>query len=520
MKITLAALFLGLFLLPEVLFGTNTKTEFTMVNGAEPQSLDPQMIQGVPEHRIYQALFEGLVIYDSKTAEAKPGLAESWKIDKIGTTYTFKLRKSVWSDGTPITAKTVVDSWLRELDPKTAAPYVDPPADSIVGGRDYQSGKAGPEAVQIKAVDDSTFQVKFTGPLPTLSMLANYSFAVVPVHVIAKFGVNWTKPENFVGNGPYKLESWVPQSKITVVPNQKYWDQKAIKLTRITFLPLEDNNTGYNMYKKGEVDWMTSVPLDQIEDAQLRKDFQNDVYLGTYYYRLNVTSVSLKDARVRKALALAFDRPTLVKRVTKGGQLPAYAFCPKFITYTPPTFAPKEDVKAAQKLLSDAGFPEGKGFPKLTLLYNTSESHKKIAEYIQDQWKRNLGIEVELKNEEWKTYLEDMNQLNFQIARAAWVGDYNDPMTFLDMFITGGANNNTGYANPKYDALVAKAKSLVEGTERNKLFKDIETMLMTDLPVVPIYTFTTNQLIDLTKWDGWYGNILDVHNWKNFGPKK
>jgi len=520
MKKPLATLIFGVFLLPAVLFGANTRTEFTLVNGAEPQSLDPQMIQGVPEHRIYQALFEGLVVYDAKTAEAKPGLAASWKVDQDGRTYTFKLRKAVWSDGTPITAKTVVESWLRELNPKTAAPSVDSPADAIVGGREYQSAQAGPEAVQIKAVDDSTFQVKFTAPLPTLSMLAHYSFAVVPVHAIALYGADWTKPENFVGNGPYKLETWVPQSKLTVVPNPKYWDPKAARLTRITFLPLDDKNTGYTMYKKGEVDWMTSVPLDQIEDAQLRKDFQNDVYLGTYYYRLNVTHPSLQDVRVRKALALALDRSTLVKRVTRGGQLPAYAFSPKFTTYSPPTFAPKEDVKAAQKLLADAGFPEGKGFPPLTILYNTSDAHKRIAESIQDQWKRNLGIDVELKNEEWKTYLEDTNQLNYQIARAAWIGDYNDPMTFLDMFITGGENNNTGYANPKYDALVTKAKTLVEGPERNKLFKDIETILMTDLPVLPIYTYTSTQMIDLTKWDGWYGNLLDVHPWKNFGPKK
>jgi len=274
------------------------------------------------------------------------------------------------------------------------------------------------------------------------------------------------------------------------------------------------------MYQKGEIDWATDVPNDQIEDAMLRKDFNNDIYLGTYYYRLNVTIPALKDAKVRKALALAIDRPTLVKRVTKSGQLPAYSFSPKFASYTPPTFAAKDDVKAAQKLLSDAGFPGGKGFPKLTILYNTSENHKKIGEYIQDQWKKNLGIEVELQNKEWKTYLDDQNNLAYQISRSAWIGDYNDPMTFLEMWTTGNGNNNTGFTDAKYDALIKQAQTMNEGAPRSKVLKDAETILMTELPVIPIYTYTTKQLIDLTKWDGWYPNILDVHSWKFFGPKK
>jgi len=492
---------------------------FTMVNGAEPQSLDPALIQGVPEHRIYEALFEGLVVYDNQTAEAKPGLAESWKISDDGKTYTFKLRSTTWSDGTPITAKTVVDSWIRELDPKTAAPYADTPAGFIAGAADFKAGKAGPEAVQIKAVDDSTFEVTFNGPLPTLSVLAHYAFAVVPVHAIAKFGQDWTKPENFVGNGPYILKEWVPQSKIVVVPNPKFWDQASIKLASITFLPIEDNNTAYNMYKKGEADWIQQVPIDQIEDAQLRPDFQNGVYLGTYYYSLNVTNKVLKDVRVRKALALSIDRASLVKRVTKGGQLAAYAFSPTFATYTPPTFATSDDVQAAQKLLAEAGFPGGKGFPKLTIIYNTNESHKKIGEYIQDQWKKNLGIDVQLQNKEWKTFLEDRNNHNFEVARAAWVGDYNDPMTFLDMWVSGSVNNDAAYANPAYDALITKAKTMQEGADRMAVLKDAETILMNDLPIIPIYTYTTVQMIDLEKWDGWYSNVLDVHNWKDVGPK-
>ena len=493
---------------------------FTVVNGTEPASLDPHLIQGVPEHRLYEALFEGLIVYDNKTAEAKPGLAESWTVGEDGKTYTFKLRKAVWSDNTAITAQTVVDSWLRELDPKTAAPYASVPAGFIAGGADFNAGKSGPEGVMVKAVDDSTFQVTFNGPLPTMSLLGHYSFAVVPVHAIAKFGQDWTKPENFVGNGPYSLKEWVPQSKIVVVPNAKYWDQPSILLASITFLPIEDNNTAYNMFKRGEVDWATTVPLDQLEEAELRPDYHNDINLGTYYYSLNVNHPVLKNVKVRKALALAIDRPTLVKRVTKGGQIPAYSFSPTFATYTPPTFAAGDDITEAKKLLAEAGFADGKGFPKLTILYNTSEGHKKIAEYIQDQWKTNLGIEIALTNKEFKTYLEDRNNHAFEVARAGWLGDYNDPMTFLDMWISTAVNNDAGWKNADYDALILKANTMQEGPDRMAVLKEAETIMMAEVPMIPIYFYTRSNLIDLEKWDGWYGNILDIHPWKNFGPKK
>jgi len=466
------------------------------------------------------ALFEGLVTYDNQTAEARSGLAESWKIAKDLVTYTFKLRKAVWSDGIPINSKTVVDSWLRELDPQTGAPGGDAVADLVAGGRDYRSGQAGPEAVQIKAVDESTFQVRFTSPLPTLSRLADCAFAVVPVHAIAQFGPAWTRPENFVGNGAYRLERWVPHTGLTVVPNRKYWDQRSVRLARITFLPLENNAAGYRLYKRGEADWMTSVPLDEIDEARARKDFHNEMNLGTYFYRLNVTDPALQDARVRRALALAVDRTVLVKRVLPGSLVPAYSFTPPLSSYTPPVFAAKDDSETARQLLAEAGFPGGQNLPPLTILFNTGETNRKVGEFFQEQWKRNLGLDVELKSEDWKTYQADMKALNFQMARSAWIGDYNDPMTFLDMYVTGGADNNTGFSNPRYDALVAEAKALPAGPGRMKVLKELETLLMAQLPIIPIYTYTSPNLIDLTRWSGWFPNILDVHPWKNVGRKK
>ena len=220
--------------------------EFIIGNGAEPQSLDPAKIQGVPEHRINMALFEGLVTYDPKTGNAIPGVAESWDISEDGMTYTFHLRNAEWSDGTPINAKTFVDSWLRTLAPETGSQYAFMINMIVKGAEDYNSGKAGASAVAIKAIDDKTFEVQLTGPAPyAIDVIAHYAFNAVPLHAIEKFGADWIKPGNFVGNGAFVLESWTPQEKVTVVPNEKYWNKENVHLSRITFLPIEDSNTAF-----------------------------------------------------------------------------------------------------------------------------------------------------------------------------------------------------------------------------------------------------------------------------------
>ena len=234
---------------------SSADNEFIIGNGAEPQSLDPVKIQGNPEHRINLALFQGLVTYDPKTATAIPGVAESWDISDDGTVYTFHLRDAVWSDGTPITAQTFVDSWLRMIAPETAAQYAYMVTMIVKGADDYNSGKADASAVGIRAVDDKTFEMQLTGPAPyAIDMLAHYAFSPVPIHAIEKFGNDWIKPGNFVGNGPFILESWVPQEKITVVPNEKFWNKDKVYLSRITFLPIEDMNTAFEKYKAGEMD--------------------------------------------------------------------------------------------------------------------------------------------------------------------------------------------------------------------------------------------------------------------------
>ena len=494
--------------------------EFIIANGAEPESLDPHMISGVPEHRIYESLFEGLLIYDPKTAEAIPGLAESWDVSEDRTVYTFKLRKTSWSDGTPITAQTVRDSWLRELNPDTAAPYAWFPAMFIKGAAEYNSGDAGPEAVKIEAVDDYTFKMELVGPLPyVLGALPHYSFAVVPLHAIEKFGDQWTRPENFVGNGPFLLKEWAPQERIVAAKNEKYWDAGAVKLDSVVYLPIDDLNTAHNMYLNEEADWSTDIPQDQLEAARQMPDFKVDPQLATYYYSIQTQKAPFDDPRVRKALSMAIDRQKLVDQVSRAGEIPTGAMVPPMTGYAGikgTTF----NLDEAKKLLAEAGYPDGKGFPKFELSYNTHENHRKIAEYIQQQWIENLGIQCELANYEWKTFLPLRREGDYQVARDGWVGDYQDPNTFLDMFITGGAMNNSQWSNKKFDELINKAAQMNPGEERFKVLMDAEEILVTqDQAVVPLYHYVNKNMIDTEKWGGWYQNVMDFHPTKNIFKK-
>ncbi len=526
MKKIIAALALACSMF--VLFANGSKdtakkgAELIIDNETEPQSLDPTQIQGVPELNINLALFEGLVSYDPKTCHAVPGVATSWDRSDDGTVLTFHLRDAVWSDGTPITAQTFVDSWLYYLAPSTAAVYAYMPAMIIKGASKYNAGKADASTVGIRAVDPHTFEVTLVGPLPyAVDMMAHYAFDPLPMHAIKKYGKDWIKPGNFVGNGPFVLEDWVSQQKITVVPNDKYWNKANVFLSKITFLPIEDLTTGYNKYKNGEIDWMANaVPPAMLDEIKLRDDFQTSSQISTYYYEFNMNDPVLKDVRVRKALSMAVNRQDLVDNVTKGGQIPTGAFVPPMTGYTPvsgTTF----DLEGAKKELAAAGYPDGKGFPKLTLIYNTSDNHKRTAEYIQQQWKENLGIDVSLENMEWATFLSKRQANDFQIARDGWVGDYMDPSNFLELLMTGSGNNDGRYSNAEYDKLVHQAATMQAGDARNKVLEQAEKIAIADdQTLMPLYYYVSQNLIDTNKWEGWYTNPLDVHPYVGLKLKK
>lgn len=495
---------------------------FVIANSAEPESLDPSQIQGVPEHRIYEALFEGLVTIDPETADGIPGVAESWDISEDGLTYTFHLREdAVWSDGVPITAQDVVYSWTRELDPATGSPYAWFPAMFIAGASEFNSGEAGPEALQIRAIDDKTFEMTLIGPLPyVIGALSHYSFAIVPQHAIEEYGTDWTKPENFVGNGPYVLAEHTPQDRIVCVKNETYWDAENVHLDEVVFLASDDVATNYNMYLSGQVDWNTGIDLNRFDEIQMRSDYQVAPQLSTYYYTINVTEPPLDDVRVRKAISYAIDREQLVEEVTRAGQIACWGIVPDMAGYE--ALQEEErggvlyDPEYAQQLLAEAGYPNGVGFPTISVLYNTDDAHRQIAEFIQQQLKENLNINVVLENQEWATYLANRNSGNFQIARAGWVGDYQDPNTFLDMFITGAGMNGGKYSNAEYDALIQQAATMAAGEERFNVLKQAENILINqDQAIIPLYVYVSQNMIDTSKWGGWYPNTMDYHPTKD-----
>ncbi|MCL2214987.1 MAG: peptide ABC transporter substrate-binding protein [Treponema sp.] len=489
--------------------------EMVINNGTQIQSIDPSQITGVPEHRVYMALFEGLVGYDPQTAKAIPGVAESWTYNATNDVITFTIRQGItWSDGTAITAQTLVDSWLHTLDPATASEYAYMMGEVVMGAEGYYTGHGSRQDVAIRAVDARTFEVTLVGPVPyALDMMAHYTFSPLPMHAVNRHGSNWTRVENFVGNGPFVLSEYIPNNRIVVVPNDKYWNKANVFLTKITFLPIEDQNTAYNGFLNGEIDWGTDVPLARIDEVKLHKDYQVSAQAGTYYILINQYSshASLRDSRVRRAISMAINREELINNVTKGGQLPATTLVPAMGNYQPPTGL-GYNVAEAQRLLAEAGYPNGQGLPTFEYVYNTLDSHRIIGEYIQQSLRNNLGININLTNMEWATYLDYRSNGPFQLARAGWIADYLDPQNLLDLLLTGSGNNDGKYSNPEYDALLRQASRLPDGPQRNTIMLQAEQIgIVNDQALIPIYFYVSQSMIDLTKWSGWYKNVLDVH---------
>lgn len=469
--------------------------------GAEPKTLDPAKATGLPEGTIMMQLFEGLTRYD-QNQEIKPGMAESWDISKDGLTYTFKLRDAKWSNGDPVTAKDFVYSWLRALDPNTASEYAYQ-LFYIKGAEEYNSGKGKKEDVAVKALDDKTLQVTLKAPAPQFLGLTAFQ-TLYPVHQKTVEGnPNWfADPAKYVSNGPFKMVSWEHNQKIVVEKNPNYWDADKVKLSKLEIYLIDSIDTAYNMFKTGQLDFQDDVPVQELAALKNSKELKIVPDASVYFYRFNVTRKPFDDVRVRKALAMAIDRKTLVEQVTQAGQKPAFAFVPfgfkdadgKDFRENAGDFF-KEDVEQAKKLLAEAGYPDGKGFPKVTIMYNTNENHQKIAQAIQQMWKKNLNIEVGLQNVEWQVKLDRESKLDYDIARAGWSPDYMDPMTFIDMFVTDGGNNQTGWSNAEYDKLVRQANSTGDQKVRMDSMHKAEKLLMDEMPIMPIYFYTNPNLI-------------------------
>lgn len=507
--------------------------EIRIGNGTEPRELDPATSTGVPESHIEDNLFEGLCSYDPFTLQPLPGAAESWQISADAKVYTFKLRQNLkWSDGKKLDANDFVYAWRRALAPETASEYAYQ-LYYIKNGEAFNKGKIKDAAqLGVVAKDAHTLVVTLEKPTPYfLNLTSFHTLYPVPRHVIEKHkGQGWTKEGNMVSNGPFKLVEWRLNKHIKLVPNPHYWDKGRIKIKTAYFMPIENENTEERAFISGQLHMTTTVPSIKIPHYQKlkKRDPKNAVYhsdpmLGTYFYRFNVTKNPTSDKRVRKALSLAIDRRLIVDKIARGGQMPAWSFVPPDTAgYTyPRTFlneSPTEkDLAEARRLMKEAGYPNGKGFPKIDLLYNTSEGHKKIAVAIQQMWKKHLGIEIGILNQEWKVFLNTVRALNYNISRAGWIGDYLDPNTFLDMYVTGGGNNDLGWSNKKYDQYIKKAAAELDHAKRLQYFRQAEDLLMEDMAVMPIYYYTNNSLVSpkvkMYGVDGklrdWAGNLSD-----------
>jgi len=493
-------------------------------NGTEPQDLDPHIVTGVTEHNIISSLLEGLVSENPETLAPVPGMADSWAVSADGLTYTFFIRDNAfWSNGDPVTADDFVWSWQRLLSPALAAEYAYQ-LYPVKNARAFNKGTLIEfSQVGVTALDARTLEVVLENPTPYfLSLLAHYSTYAVHPQTILKYGAmdergtKWTRPGNFVGNGPFQLKSWRLNYLIEVEKNPGYWDAETVRLSAIRFYPIDNAQTEERMFRTGAIHATSTTPSDKISVYQ--SEFPDRIsispYLGTYFYRFNVSRPPLDDARVRKALSMAIDRQAIVDAVTKGGQLPAYSFTPPDTQgYFPPPSPISYDIHQAKQLLTDAGFKDGAGFPELELLYNTSEGHRRIAEAIQQMWKTSLGINIRLVNTDWKVYLSRTNKLDYDISRAGWIGDYPDPNTFLDMMVSEGGNNRTGWHNSAYDQLIAEAASETDQQARYHTFQRAEQILDEEAPLLPIYTYTRVAL-RVPSVANWFANILDHHPYK------
>lgn len=509
--ITQAVLALGLLCTTATVFAAQLppgtvlaeKQELVRNNGSEPASLDPHKVESDVEFNIISDLFEGLVSV-SPAGEIQPRLAEKWE-NKENTVWTFHLRPGItWSDGTAITAQDIVWSWQRLVSPLTASPYSSYPGNMhIVNAKEIAEGKKAPETLGVKAVDDATLEVTLTQPNAAfLAMLAHPSLVPIDKVLVNRFGEQWTKPEHIVTSGPYKLSAWVVNERIVAERNPRYWDNQHTVINKVTWLPIHSEAADVNRYKAGEIDIVYTVPINQF--AQLKKTMGDQLnvspQLATYYYEFNTTRPPFNDPRVRLALNMALDKDIIAEKVLGQGQRPAWLISQPDIggvKLQNPEYAswPREKrIAEAKKLLSEAGYSDSHPLV-FNLLYNTSESHQRVAIAASSMWKKNLGVEAKLQNQEWKTMLDTMHTHNFDAVRYAWIADYDDAATFLNNFRTGDSENTSQYSNPAYDEALKNAAKASDGVTRGKYYQQAEDLLAKDVPAVPVYHYVRTHLV-------------------------
>ncbi|MGI5978392.1 MAG: peptide ABC transporter substrate-binding protein [Oscillospiraceae bacterium] len=551
------ALLLSVVMLIGVMAGCGTKTSTeSAANGtattgekdfdlaicvaSEPETIDPALNSAVDGAIMLCHFDEGLVKWvDDGKGNAKLEMGQAETMDKVvnsdGTvTYTFKLRDDIkWSDGEPVKASDFVYSWQRLVDHNTASPY-NYQLDMVKGYSEIAEGTptgnkikdedgndvdelsyADASTLAVSAPDDKTFVVTLSYDCPYFKEICAFP-STYPVRkdIIEKNGDQWTfSPETYVTNGPYKMSEWVHNSYIKAVKNDNYYDVENLGPKTITFQLMDDANSIYSAFKSGTLQFIETVPNDEIETLLSSGDLKVVDYLGTYYVSINNQKAPFDNPKVREAFSLAIDRNYIVNKVTQTGEVPATAFVPSGVSDADSTsdkdfrtvggeyYSVKDsdyeaNCEKARQLLAEAGYPDGQGFPTVEYLYNTDDRHKAIAEALQQQWKTVLGVDVTLNNQEWGVFTATRRNGNYQLARDGWIADYNDPCTFLDMFKSGGGNNDPKYSNAEYDKYIDAAKSTSDQAERMKSFHAAEDILMKDAGLAPIYFYTQKYMID------------------------
>ncbi len=494
-------------------------------NKSEPQDLDPHVVEGVGEHQIISTLLEGLVAEDPKTLDPVPGIAERWEISPDGKVYTFYIRPTAkWSNGDPVTAQDFVASYRRILTPSLGSLYsymLYP----MKNAKAFNEGKiTDPTQLGVRAIDERTLEITLDCPTSYLlhSMASHYTWWAVHMPTVEKYGDpykrgnKWTRPGNYVGNGPFILTEWIPNSVIRVRKNTNYWDAANVRLNGVDFLPIESIDSEERSFRAGQLHRTEELPNAKVDSYRKENPqfLRIDDYLGNYFYRVNVTHPALRDKRVRHALSQAIDRHAIVETVTRGGQKPAFALTPPNTAGYTSQAQLKYDIAGAKQLLVEAGFPEGQGLPPIEIHYNTSENHRAIAEAIQQMWKKNLGVDATLRNEEWKVYLDTQSATNYMVSRAGWIGDYPDPNAFLETFLSYSGNNRTGWANPEFDRLIEAAGCVNNPAERFAMLQKAEALLLDEMPLIPIYFYTRVYLLHPSV-QNWHPNYMDHHPFKH-----
>ncbi|WP_374571482.1 peptide ABC transporter substrate-binding protein [Phenylobacterium sp.] len=486
-------------------------------NGAEPVSLDPHKTTGTWEDRILQEVLMGLTT-DSPAGEPVPGMAERWTVSPDGLTWTFYLRDALWSDGVPVTADDFVFSLRRILKPETAAEYASL-LYFIKNAQQVNEGKAAPEALGVRAVSPKVLEIRLEHPAPYLLELAKHNTMLpVPKHVVEKWGDAWSQPEHYVGNGPYVLKSWRLGDRITVEKNPRFYDAANVCIDRVDFFPTTDSISAERRVRRGELDVNTDIESNRIGYLRERipQYVRTNTYLGVTYLAFNANVPALKDKRVRLALDMAIDRDFIAGKLLRGGQKPAYTFTPPGVAnYTaPPAPAwaawPLEKRQAeARKLLAEAGY--GPGHPlKITIKHRNTPDPMLYTPSVQNDW-REIGVETALEQNEVQIAYASYRARDFQVADAAWIADYNDPMSFLYLMQSDtGAQNYGDYKNPAYDALLAKADNEPDTKKRAADLAQAGQLMQADAPVAPLYFAISKNLVT-PALDGWVDNIIDHH---------